>query len=263
MSQIKINNIDCYYEIYGSGQPLVLIAGLASDSQSWQPVVQGLAEHFQIIIFDNRGIGRTCYPEDNFDIATLARDTVALLDALKIDRANILGHSMGGCIAQKIAAENPTRVRKLILVNTFAAVPQKSRPLFDDLLKILDSGTNYELFIREFFQLIFTREYLQCKKALEAAVTYAVRYPYPVMPEGFRRQLVALNGFDAKDLLSRITAPTLIMAGKEDILVGVDEAKALAEKIPSAKTLYVEKAGHAFQIEQPDFFVKNTVDFLS
>lgn len=262
MPQAKINNIDCYYEIHGSRQPLVLIAGLASDSQSWQLVAQGLAEHFQIIIFDNRGIGRTRYPEDNFDIATLARDTVALLDALKINRANILGHSMGGYIAQQIAVEYPQRVDKLILVNTWAKTSVKNKDHFASLLQILEGNKGYEAFIRDFFQLIFTREYLQCKKVVEAAVTYAVRYPYPVTTEGFRRQLAALSDFDSQDRLGSITAPTLILTGAQDILVSAEETKILVDKISHAQTVSLAKAGHAIQAEHPELFVKSVRDFL-
>ena len=92
----KINSTNCYYEVHGEGSPLMLIGGLASDSQSWQVAVGSLVKDFQVIVFDNRGVGRTQGPEGFFDIAVLARNTIMLLDNLGIEKANILGHSMGG-----------------------------------------------------------------------------------------------------------------------------------------------------------------------
>ena len=147
----RINNIDCYYEIHGNGSPLVLIAGLASDSQSWQPVLGRLTKHFKVIIFDNRGIGRTRYPQESFQISTLAQDTVCLLEHLAIEKADILGHSMGGYIAQEIAIEYPQKVNRLILVSTRAASSLRTKSIFTEMLKILESGKNYDLFIRKFF----------------------------------------------------------------------------------------------------------------
>jgi pimeloyl-ACP methyl ester carboxylesterase len=262
MPTVRINNIDCYYEIHGSGNPLILIAGLASDSQSWQPMLGGLAEYFKVIIFDNRGIGRTQYPRESFQISTLALDTVCLLDKLAIEKADILGHSMGGCIAQEIAIEYPQRVNKLILASTSAAVSEKSVVLFEGLLKDLESGKNYESFIREFFDLIFTPEYLKNKENIESAVKYALDYPFPVTSEGFRLQVEALSNFSSQDRLDKIKAATLLMIGRKDTLVTAEEAQLLIDKIPFIKTLYLENAAHSFQVEQPDLFVSRTVEFL-
>ena len=257
----KINNIDCYYEIHGKGSPLILIAGIASDSQSWQPILGGLAEYFKVVIFDNRGIGRTRYPQDSFQISTLALDAVCLLDELAIEKADILGHSMGGCIAQEIAIEYPERVNKLILANTCAALSLKNKSLFANLLKILESG-NYELFIREFFSLIFTPEYLSDKDLIEAAVKAALNYSFPVTPAGFRLQLEALGNFNSQDRLDKIKSATLLMAGRKDILVTFEEVQLLAGKIHFIKTLYLENAAHSFWVEQPGFFADCTVEFL-
>lgn len=262
MPSVRINNIDCYYEIHGNGSPLVLIAGLASDSQSWQPAIEGLAGYFKVITFDNRGIGRTRYPQDSFQISTLALDTICLLDELAIEKADILGHSMGGYIAQEIAIQYPERVNKLILASTRAASSQKSKSVFGGLLKILENGKNYELFIREFFHLIFTPEYLSNKENIESAVRYAVNYLFPVTSAGFKLQLEALSSFSSLNRLSRIKAPTLIMTGKKDILIPAEDAQLLADKIPFAKILHLENAAHSFHVEQPDFFVRCVVEFL-
>lgn len=263
MPVAKINNIDCYYEIHGKGRPLVLIAGLASDSQSWQPIIGGLVKHFKVVVFDNRAIGRTRYPPESFQISTLALDTVCLLDVLAIDKADILGHSMGGCIAQEISVEYPERVNKLILASTCAAIPQRNKSLFGNLLKTLESESSYELFLREFFRLIFTTEYLSDKKTIEAAVKSALDYPFLVTPEGFRLQLEALSSFNSQERLNKIRSSTLLMVGRKDILVTPEETRLLADKIPFVKTLYLENAAHSFQVEQPELVIDKTIEFLS
>lgn len=262
MPSVRINNIDCYYEIHGSGSPLVLIAGLASDSQSWQPILGGLAKYFKVLIFDNRGIGRTQYPHNSFQISTLALDTVYLLDELAIKKADILGHSMGGYIAQEIAIEYPERVNRLILASTCISTSQKNKSLFSGLLKILESGKSYELFIREFFRLIFTPEYLSNQENMESAVKAALDYPFPVTSEGFKLQVEALSNFSSQDRLNKIKSATLLMTGRKDILITLEETQLLADKIPLVKPLYIENAAHSFQVEQPNLFVDYTVEFL-
>ncbi|NQU18832.1 alpha/beta fold hydrolase, partial [bacterium] len=150
MPTVETNNINCYYEIHGQGRPLVLIAGLGSDSQSWQSVLVELAKHFKVVVFDNRGIGRTKYPQENFDIGTMAQDTVGLIDTLGIERADILGHSMGGYIAQEVAIKHPQRVNKLILASVSAFTSQRNKLLFADLLCLLEGnlGTGTKLNLR-------------------------------------------------------------------------------------------------------------------
>jgi len=262
MFRVKISDIDCYYELYGKGDPLILISGLASDSQSWQPVLGSLAKKFKVIVFDNRGIGRTRYPPENFLISTLAFDTVCLLDKLKIERANILGHSMGGCIAQEIAIEYPERVNKLILANTCASLSPKNKSFFESLFKTLESG-NYELYIREFFSLIFSAGYLSNKETVESAVKAALNYPFHVTPEGFRLQLKALSNFNSKDRLKRIKAKTLIIVGEKDGLVTAEEAQLLADNIFFCEFLFLKNAAHSLQIEQPRLFIDCIIKSLS
>ena len=163
----KINDIDCYYEVHGEGRPLMLIGGLSSDSQSWQSILNQLKKHFQIIIFDNRGVGRTQCPEEAFDINILAKDATALLEFLKIENADILGHSMGGYIAQEVAITHPEKVNNLILASTAAFTSARNKLLFADMLKMLEENIPYNIFLQEFMYWIFTLEYFEDKKRVD------------------------------------------------------------------------------------------------
>jgi len=118
MPTININDTQLYYETRGRGRPLLLIAGLGSDSSSWAGITEPLSEKFNILMFDNPGTGRSGKMEEPFTVEHMAQYAVGLLDHLEISRAHILGHSLGGYVAQEIAASHPHRVDKLILEST-------------------------------------------------------------------------------------------------------------------------------------------------
>lgn len=118
MGTARLNGVDVYYEVHGGGPSLVLIAGIASDSQSWLPVVAPLAEHFTVIVYDNRGVGRTTPQDADVSMALLADDCAALIEHLGYSKVHLLGHSMGGFVAQDVAARYPDRIGHLILVGT-------------------------------------------------------------------------------------------------------------------------------------------------
>src|SRR5438093_13759231 len=120
MSVAKVGTIDLYYDEQGSGDPLLLVMGLAADSAAWMFQVPDFARHHRTIVFDNRGVGRSAKPPGPYTIHEMADDTVGLLDALGIARAHVVGVSMGGMIAQELALRHPERVARLVLAMSFA-----------------------------------------------------------------------------------------------------------------------------------------------
>ncbi len=125
MPTVHVNDIDMYYEIHGTGQPLALIMGLKTDISEWGEVIRGLAQHARVIALDNRGAGRTEKPDAPYSIEMMASDTDGLLRAIGVERANVLGISMGGRIALALALAHPELVDKLILVSTGARVSKR------------------------------------------------------------------------------------------------------------------------------------------
>ena len=117
--KVKVNDINMYYEIHGEGFPLVMIQGIGQSSLMWPPIfLDEVSKSFKIIIFDNRGAGRTDKPDIEYSIKMFADDTIGLMDALNIERAHVLGYSMGGIIAQELVLNYPKRVEKLVLCST-------------------------------------------------------------------------------------------------------------------------------------------------
>lgn len=139
MGLIKVNGIDMYYEIHGSGEPLVLIEGLGYATWMWYEQIEVLSKHFKVIVFDNRGVGKTEMPDEEYTIELFAADTAELLDALEIKKAHILGVSMGGYVAQEFALRYPEYVDKLILCSTTFGGPN-SIPIPEETLAMMFKG---------------------------------------------------------------------------------------------------------------------------
>ncbi len=262
MPTIKINDIDCYYEIHGKGKPLVLIAGLGSDSQTWYPILAKLAKHFQMLIFDNRGVGKTKYREKKFTISTLAKDTLSLIDKLGIKRPHILGHSMGGYIAQEIAIAHPTKIDKLILASISAFTSERNKFLFNNMAHCLRDGVAYEIFLRAFFCWIFTPQYFNDKNNVDSAIKSLLEYPYPITFDGFKRQVEAINLFSSLNRINKLKTKTLILFGEKDILVTKKEIEELAAKMPNAEVASLKNAAHSIHTEKTEDFIKKIVGFL-
>src|SRR5712692_10433966 len=138
MPTIKVNDIHMYYEIHGEGEPLVLIVGLGTDISEWDGIIRWLAKKYRVLAFDNRGAGRTDKPDMPYSIEMMADDTEGLMNALAMQRAHILGISMGGRTALALALRHPQRVKRLVLVSTSAK--SRKRNWWLPLLGIVSSS---------------------------------------------------------------------------------------------------------------------------
>jgi 3-oxoadipate enol-lactonase len=262
MPKALINGINLYYEIHGTGQPLVLIQGFAGGAQAWGLQVRSFKKHFKVITLDNRGVGRTGRSSDSYTMKTMADDVIGLLDRLGIDNANILGLSMGGMIAQEVAISYPQRVKKLILCSTFATrdLPAAGahssaaarRPntdirdmKFDALMTHMISSAYNVPFYRWLFLFLM--------KAASRSVD----------SRGIFDQANALSAYSTLERLHCIQSPTLVMTGAEDRLVSPFHSDLLASRIPNAKLVKVPGGSHAFFFEKARRFNKEVLAFLS
>lgn len=261
MPYASLNGIKLYYEDQGTGSALVLLAGLASDSQSWATVASQLSKHFRVICPDNRCSGRTNSSATGFSIEQMADDTVALLNHLNIKKAVILGHSMGGFIAQTLTVKYPWLVEKLILEATSSFVSPRNRVLFTNLADLLEAGTDTRQWFTNLFFLLFHPSFFTKKSMVEAALTLAVAYPYNPSVTAFRQQTECINSFHSGDIQT-ITAPTLIISGSHDLVFGHEETEVLCSRIPKALHRQINGAGHAIHVDQFQEFVSIVRDFL-
>ncbi len=254
MPSEKLNGVELYYEVHGSGPPLVLIAGLASDSQSWQSVVGRLSTHHRVIVFDNRGCGRTTSVTGPISIPAIAEDCLALMHRLGLSTTAVLGHSMGGFVAQDLAARYPSAVDRLILVATSLSNGTRNNALFRDWVNYLESGMDRALWFRNFFYWIFSKHFFDTEKNVNAALRLALDYPYPQTVEGLRSQVEAIATYDSRPMCAMIKAKTLVMCGAQDLLYPIVECGQLYDAIRGATCRVIENAAHAMQTENPRQF---------
>jgi len=246
MPSVRANGIQMYYEVSGEGLPLVMIMGLGANMSWWEPrFVQGLAKNFKTIMFDNRGAGRTEVSDKEYTIKLFADDTADLMDALSISKAHILGISMGGMIAQELALNYPEKVEKLILCSTNLGGERSIPPSEETLDLMMRAGTapSGEERARMTVLLCYSKEYADSNNdRIEFFIQRILKDP--ISSEAFLRQVGAIVSFSTFDRLSGVKAPTLVLHGKRDILIPPVNGSILAEAIPNAKLVLLEKSAH-------------------
>jgi len=251
-----------WYEERGRGPPLLLVAGLASDMSSWLTVWGSLAARFRVVAPDNRGVGRTRPHDAPASVDAMADDCAALLAHLGIERAHVVGHSMGGFVAQRLALRHPSRVQSLVLAATDAEPGADNVALFYDLADRLDTGEPLDAWYRRLFDAIFTRRFLADEANVDAALRWVLDYPYAQGASGFRRQCDAIAAFDGRADLCRIAARTCVIAGREDALFPAARCAAFAESL-GAGCVVLDGAAHAVHTEQPRAFVDAVASFCT
>jgi len=262
MPKTRLNGIDLYYEVHGKGAPLMLIAGLASDSQSWQPIIEDLSRRYMVITPDNRGVGRTTPGDVEISIRQMADDCFGLIRHLELTSVHVLGHSMGGFVALDLAIRTPDGVNKLILAGTSSSNSPRNNALFSDWATCLETGMDAGLWFRNIFYWIFSSRFFEDTAAVKEAVRLATEYPYLQNAAAFRNQVKAIATFDAKKTLSGICSKSLVISGKEDLLFPPALGAALAGAIPGARPCIIDNAAHSIHIEQPQAFTDCVLDFL-
>lgn len=251
MPNAQVNGIDLYYEVHGQGDPVLLVTGFTADHNSWLLQVPALAPHYQVIIFDNRGSGQSSQPEGPYTIKQMAGDCVALLDHLGIEKAHVVGASMGGAIVQEMALNWPDRVASLAILCSWArgdAMQAKLLPLWRHAFQKFAP----EEYIEFLFRLCFTHRIYAVPGALDMLKMHLLANPFPQTPAGFLGQAAACEAHDTLDRLSAIQAPTLVWAGAEDALLAPRFSQAIAERIPGAEYFEMPAVGHLFMTEQSE-----------
>lgn len=262
LDSVKVGDLEICYRTLGEGFPLVFIMGLTANMDWWDPeLLDDLSAHYQLLLFDNRGSGRTVTPQGDFTIEQFAGDTSGLMDALGIDRAHVMGVSMGGMIAQELALDYPDKVEKLVLCATNCGGREAVLPDREVLARLVDrSGTSHELMER-FLSLLFCEKWLVDNPDYvnEFKRRYLIR---PATDEDAARQFMATVRFRTYERLPLIDKPTLIACGTEDILIPAENSRILAKRIPGAVLVEFEQAAHGFINQCREEFVDVLTGFL-
>jgi pimeloyl-ACP methyl ester carboxylesterase len=264
MQYAGVNGVRIAYGVRGAGPPLVLIMGYRLSSLAWpRDFIDALAKRSTVIVFDNRGTGTSDKPTSGYELSNMARDVNGLLDHLGIARANVLGYSMGGAIAQEFVRQFPDRVLALVLCATTCGGPRAAyaRPSVIRVMRELD-GLRLEEIARRIWRVTYSPGYLENhRKLAEDQMRREIAAPTPLYAADLQFQ--AFAEFDGSSTLPHIKAPTLVMTGDLDELVPPQNARLIAGLIPGASLVVIPGCGHRVMWEATDECVGFIAEFLA
>jgi pimeloyl-ACP methyl ester carboxylesterase len=247
------------WERRGVGFPLVLVHGLGYARWGWEPVADRLAERHEIVLLDNRGIGESDAPPGPYSVADMADDVLRVLDEAGLERAHVVGTSLGGMIAQELALSASERVEKLVVVCTTPGGPNAA-PMPEVTVRLIAEAPALE-------PMVVLRRFVENALApgapdelVERILAHRLRTAQPL--DAWRAQAAAGQAFVAWDRLPELRAPTLVLHGTEDVVVDPRNAELLAERIPGARVEWFAGCGHLLFWEQPERFCEIVEAFL-
>lgn len=253
-----------YYEEHGAphAPPVILSSGLGGSASFWAPNIPALAEHFRVIAYDHRGTGRSdralppIVAVDNF-----ADDILALMDALAIERAHLIGHAAGGVAGLSLALKAPERIDRLVVVNGWASPDPHFLRCFEMRLALLRlAGPKAYLRAQPIF--LYPPNWVSDHSdELDAELMHQIE-SFPGVGT-MEKRIKALAGFDISDRLSEITARTLVIASQDDMLVPPRAGEALAMGIAKSGFGRPEYGGHAVNVTDADNFNNFLVDWMT
>ncbi|MBI4523528.1 MAG: alpha/beta hydrolase [Deltaproteobacteria bacterium] len=273
MPLIKVKDIGLYYEFHGEGEPLVLLSGTGLSCENWNVFqLPDLRNHFRVLLLDYRGTGRSDKPDMHYSTRMFAEDAVDLMHVLGIDRAHVMGHSMGGRVAQWVAIDYPDSVAGLILSGTGPGTVedgqyyQRGVPL-NTMIQLIEKGLEQRLrdhFADGFmFPPEFVRDHPETIKRLGEA---NLKHPTPLRP--YLRHIIARQEHETRHLLHKIKSPTLVVCGSGDrVATGgagdhVRSSECLAANIAGAELVLVQGGNHSYLRQMPEKANAIFVDFL-
>jgi 3-oxoadipate enol-lactonase len=245
MRYAEVNGIKIAFDIRGSGPPLILIMGYRLNSRAWPlDFIGALAERFKVVLFDNRGTGLSDKPIFGYELSNMAKDVCGLLDHLEIARANVLGYSMGGAIAQELVCRYPERVISLVLCATLCGGRRAvyARPTVMSIMHDLD-GLDPADAARRIWTVTYEPQYLAANvDKVERQMQRELETPTPLHAADLQFQ--AFVDFDTSEALSSVSTPTLIMTGDGDVLIPPRNSEVMAELIPDAQLVILRGFAH-------------------
>ena len=263
MPKANVNGININYKVQGQGEPLIMISGLNSDHSSWKSQTGLFKKYFRTITFDNRGVGKSDKPAGPYTIKMMTDDTIGLMDHLNIEKAHVLGVSMGGMIAQELAINHPERVDKLVLGCTFARRDGTSgfSSEMNKALEAYERSSRDEASLRRFasVSMPLTINKWSYRVFIIPLMKIAFRFS---SQKGVAEQLEAVSAHDAADRLGMIKASTLVITGTEDRVIKPISSEVIASLVPNAKLVKVLGGGHNFYAEMRGEFNREVLDFL-
>lgn len=261
MPHVQGGDADLYYEVHGSGTPVLFSAGMGGGGGFWRPQIEALSRRHTVVVYDHAGTGRSGRVDARRSIARMADDMVRVLDAAGLDAAHVVGHAIGGIVGMELAISAPERLRSLTVVNGWAHADGFLRRCFEVRKQILlTSGPSAYVRAQPLF-LYPPRWISEHIEALEAEEARVVEHFPPT--ETMLGRIETFLAFDGRDRLDAIRVPTLLAVARDDALVPSYLSRRIAEGIPGARVVEVDWGAHAFTAVAPDVFNEMLLDFCA
>jgi pimeloyl-ACP methyl ester carboxylesterase len=253
MTTLALADADIHYELKGSGLPVLFIQGVGTTGSAWNPQSDALSKDFHCLQFDNRGIGQSTDRGGQLSVEKMAEDTRDLLDAVGWHSAHVVGHSMGGIIAQQLALAAPERVRSLSLLCTFSKGSEGASPTPWAIWMALRTRLGPRAWRRRaFLEMLFPTDYLaQCDKdVLAAEIAPIVGRDLADQPPVLMRQVRALGAHDASTRLGELSPiPTLVLSAEHDPIAKPEYGQRLSRAITGSRYVEIANAAHGVTIQ--------------
>ena len=267
MPTLKLRDAEIYYEVHGQGQPMVFLSETACDGEVWKTYqVPEFSKDHRVIIHDYRGTGQSSKPSIDYTTKMFAQDVIALMDHLKADDAIVVGHSMGGRVAQILALDYPNRVKRLVLASTGSHFPQTKGLPLKIMKEMIEWG--YEKYERDHSILVgFTDEFVKNHPdRVEHYLEIRMQNLCPV--EFYLRHVLARQSHDTSGRLKDIRQPTLILVGEDDRNMTSEvnhrtSSDVLAQGIPNSKLVVLPNERHSYFFANPDAAHKIIREFIT
>lgn len=269
MPILPVNGLQMHYEHLQpintskpKAPPVLLLAGMASDSTSWQPLIAGLQANHELLIPDNRCTGRSRPIPIETSRQLMVEDMLALLDNLDIERINIIGHSMGAMLGWALAAQEPMRVSKLICASALPTIIPARISLFESLA-VIRNDNNEAHWFELFYQFLFSPKFFNNTAIVKATVAASQGYAYKQSEAAFSEQVKGLKSFMPELDISQLHCPITMITGSNDVLMTPQMQQQFAHINPHVKTHVIDEAAHAIHWEQAEEFLSLALDALS
>jgi pimeloyl-ACP methyl ester carboxylesterase len=266
MPLLDVGSRKVYQEVHGdaAGVPLLLVTGMGGSCQGWLPLqVPEFSQRHRVVCFDHRGVGGSSDPGGPFDTAQFADDAVALLDALGIERAHVLGSFMGGMVAQEMALLHPDRVERLVLTGTYARPDAKRRLLLEHWAELAEGGASIETLIRERLLWTLLDETLESSDLIASMTDFYAKSGLPLSADVLARQCGACLRHDTAERLGEIQHPTLVVCGEHDRLTPPALNRQVADGIPGAQLVTLPYAAHMVLFEAAEHYNRVVLQFIA
>jgi aminoacrylate hydrolase len=252
-----------YYETHGDPEapPLILSSGLGGSAAYWAPNIPDLAKRFRVVAYDHRSTGRSDQALPDASIGEMAKDVLALMDALGIENADVIGHALGGHVALELARIAPERAGRLVIVNGWASLDPQTARCFEVRLTLLRSaGARAYLHAQPLF--LFPATWLSEHDAAlrEELETHLAHWPGD---DTIEARVSAVSAFDCRAWAPAIQSPTLLISAADDLLVPWTNSVRLAELLAAPFNMHLPWGGHACNVTVPETFNRDVAAWLT